>query len=68
MSTQKLKPFQLFDDLAEKQRVIKANSKKVTLEEARALTKWIKEGKADKKERPETNKQIISQENQQTGN
>lgn len=68
MSTQKLKPFQLFDDLAEKQRVIKANSKKVTLEEARALTKWLKEGKADKKERPETNKQIISQESQQTGN
>jgi hypothetical protein len=59
MSIEKLKPYQLFEDLAEKQRVIKANSKKVTLEEARALTKWIKEGKADKK-RPETNKQITS--------
>ena len=52
MSSEKLKPYQLFDDLAEKQRVIKANSKKVTLEEARALTKWIKDGKADNKERP----------------
>lgn len=47
-----LKPYQLFDDLAEKQSVIKANSKKVTLEEARALTRWIKDGKADKKQRP----------------
>lgn len=53
MSEEKLKPHQLFDDLAEKQRVIKANSKKVTLEEARALTKWLKEGKADKKQRPD---------------
>ena len=68
MSQKELKPYQLFEDLAEKQRVIKANSKKVTLEEARALTKWIKEGKADKKEKPETNKKNISQENQLTGN
>ncbi len=53
MSNERLKPHQLFDDLAEKQRVIKANSKKVTLEEARALTKWLKEGRADKKQRPD---------------
>lgn len=52
MNTEKLKPHQLFDDLAEKQRVIKINSKKVSLEEARALTKWIKDGKVNKKERP----------------
>ncbi|MBK9736163.1 MAG: hypothetical protein IPO92_14870 [Saprospiraceae bacterium] len=52
MSSEMLKPYHLFDDLAEKQRVIKANSKKVTLEEARALTRWIKDGKADKKQRP----------------
>ncbi|MCZ2100782.1 MAG: hypothetical protein LC107_04500 [Chitinophagales bacterium] len=48
----KLKPYQLFEDLAEKQRIVKANSKKVTLEEARALAKWIKEDRAEKKERP----------------
>ncbi len=55
MNTEKLKPHQLFDDLAEKQGIIKANSKKVTLEEARALTRWIKNGKADHKERPNAN-------------
>lgn len=53
MSTEKLKPYQLFEDLAEKQRIVKANAKKTTLEEARAIIKWLKDGKADKKERPE---------------
>ncbi len=51
MSTEKLKPYQLFEDLAEKQRIVKANAKKTTLEEARAIIKWLKDGKADKKER-----------------
>lgn len=66
MNTEKLKPHQLFDDLAEKQRVIKINSKKVSLEEARALTKWIKDGKVNKKERPivgrEKERQTTSEE------
>lgn len=53
MSIEKLKPYQLFEDLAEKQRIVKANAKKTTLEEARAIIKWLKDGKADKKERPE---------------
>ena len=53
MSTEKLKPYQLFEDLAEQQRMVKANAKKTTLEEARAIIKWLKDGKADKKERPE---------------
>lgn len=57
MKNEKLKPYQLFDDLAEKQRIIKANAKKTTLEEARILAKWIKEGKADKMVRPD-NKNI----------
>ena len=51
MSTEKLKPYQLFEDLAEKQRIVKANAKKTTLEEARAIIEWLKDGKADKKER-----------------
>ncbi|MFZ1751923.1 MAG: hypothetical protein WAU01_17140 [Saprospiraceae bacterium] len=53
MSTEKLKPHQLFDDLAEKQRVIKANRPVITLEEARAKAQWIKEERSDKKKRPE---------------
>jgi hypothetical protein len=57
MKNEKLKPYQLFDDLAEKQRIIKANAKKTTLEEARILAKWIKEGIADKMARPD-NKNI----------
>lgn len=56
MSTEKLKPYQLFEDLAEKQRIIKANAEKTTLEEARAIIKWLKDGKADKKERPDVAK------------
>ena len=56
MSTEKLKPYQLFEDLAEKQRIVKANAKKTTLEEARAIIKWLKDGKADKKERPDIEK------------
>ncbi len=56
MSTEKLKPYQLFQDLAEKQRIVKANAKKTTLEEARAIIKWLKDGKADKKERPDLEK------------
>ena len=56
MRTEKLKPYQLFEDLAEKQRIVKANAKKTTLEEARAIIKWLKDGKADKKERPDITK------------
>ena len=56
MSNEKLKPYQLFEDLAEKQRIVKANAKKTTLEEARAIIKWLKDGKADKKERPDLEK------------
>lgn len=56
MRTEKLKPYQLFGDLAEKQRIVKANAKKTTLEEARAIIKWLKDGKADKKERPDIEK------------
>lgn len=52
MSTEKLKPYQLFEDLAAKQRIVKAKAKKTTLEEARAIIKWLKDGKADKKDRP----------------
>ena len=55
MSKEKLKPYQLFEDLAEKQRIVKANAQKTTLEEARAIIKWLKDGKADKKERPDVN-------------
>ena len=47
-----IKPCDLFADLIEKQRVIKANVRKTTLEEARAIIKWLKDGKADKKVRP----------------
>ena len=47
-----IKPCDLFADLIEKQRFIKANVRKTTLEEARAIIKWLKDGKADKKERP----------------
>jgi hypothetical protein len=53
MSENKLKPCQLFADLAERQREIKANAGKTTLEEARNIIKWLKDGKADKKERPQ---------------
>ena len=56
MSTEQLKPYQLFEDLAEQQRIVKANAKKTTLEEARAIIKWLKDGNADKKERPGENK------------
>ena len=56
MRTEKLKPYQLFGDLEEKQRIVKANAKKTTLEEARAIIKWLKDGKADKKERPDITK------------
>jgi len=56
MSTEKLKPYQLFEDLAEKQRIVKANAKKTTLEEARAIIKWLKDGKSDKKERRDVTK------------
>lgn len=52
MSSEKLKPYQLFEDLAEKQKIVKANAKKTTLEEARAVIKWLKDGNADKKQRP----------------
>ena len=55
MSKEKLKPYQLFEDLAEKQRIVKANAQKTTLEEARAIIKWLKDGKANKKERPDVN-------------
>ena len=52
MKNKKIKPCHLFADLIEKQRFIKANARKTTLEEARAIIKWLKDGKADKKERP----------------
>ncbi len=53
MSDEKIKGYQLFEDLAKKQRLVKANAKKTTLEEARAIIKWLKDGKADKKQRPD---------------
>ncbi len=61
MSTEKLKPCQLFEDLAEKQKIVNAKAKKTTLEEARSILKWLKGGIADKKIRHEGNKPICSQ-------
>jgi hypothetical protein len=52
MKDEKLKPYQLFEDLAEKQKIVKAKAEKTTLEEARAIIKWLKDGKAEKKPRP----------------
>ncbi len=51
--TEKIKIDELFADLAEQQRAVIARMKKVTLEEARALTKWIKQESTEKKKRPE---------------
>ncbi|MBK8349073.1 MAG: hypothetical protein IPL08_16210 [Saprospiraceae bacterium] len=56
MSSKKLKPYQLFEDLVEKQKIVKAKAEKTTLEEARAIIKWLKDGTADKKERPDVSK------------
>ena len=53
MKTKKIKPHQLFDDLAEKQRIVKAKMGHTTAEEARALAKWLKEPDTIKKTRPE---------------
>ncbi len=36
-------PIRLFADLAEKQKKLKANMKPTTLEQARAIIKWLKE-------------------------
>jgi hypothetical protein len=55
--TEKIKIDELFADLAEKQRAVIARMKKVTLEEARAMTKWIKQESIEKKKRPEEEKQ-----------
>ncbi len=42
----------LFADLAAQQQVVKANMKAPTLEEARAIVKWLKTGKDnDRKKR-----------------
>lgn len=51
MSKEAIKGCDLFADLAEKQKPILANMPKTTLEEARAIVKWLKDGKADKKRR-----------------
>ncbi len=56
MSSKKLKPYQLFEDLVEKQKIVKAKAEKTTLEEARAIIKWLKDGTVDKKERPDVSK------------
>ena len=56
MSSKKLKPYQLFEDLVEKQKIVKAKAEKTTLEEARAIIKWLKDGTADKKGRPDVSK------------
>jgi hypothetical protein len=47
----KIKPYQLFEDLAEKQRKVKANKRKVTLEEARKLAEWVKDTGKEKRTR-----------------
>ena len=49
MSKQVMKACDLFADLAEKQKVLLAQMPKTTLEEAREVIKWLKDGKADKK-------------------
>ena len=36
--------------------LLKPMPKKTTLEEARAIIQWLKDGKADKKERPDITK------------
>lgn len=46
------KPYQLFEDLAIQQRAIKAKMESVSLEEARRIAKWLKQGKADKRTKP----------------
>lgn len=42
MKKDNLKPYELFADLAEQQRIVKAKMKPTTLEEARAKIKWLK--------------------------
>jgi hypothetical protein len=46
-----IKPYQLFADLAEKQKKNKANIRKVTLEEARRLVAWLKDTGEEKRTR-----------------
>ena len=38
MSSEKLKPYQLFEDLAEKQKIVKANAKKQHLKKQEQLS------------------------------
>lgn len=47
----KIKPSELFADLAEKQKEGKAKMPKVTLEEARRLVQWLKDTGVEKRTR-----------------
>jgi hypothetical protein len=46
-----IKPHQLFDDLAEKQKEVKSKMRKVSLEEARRLVEWLKDTGEEKRTR-----------------
>lgn len=48
---EEIKPCDLFADLAKKQDAVLKNRRTVSLEEAREIVKWLKDGKADKKVR-----------------
>ena len=48
---EKPKPYQLFDDMIEKQREAKSKMRKVSLEEARRLVEWLKDTGEEKRTR-----------------